>query len=1030
MNRGSKMQTNNLKDESEYPFSINIEIEGNLIQQKRHPSQEINEGDNIDFSKLHSDILSSWGNAFRYKQEIPEYEVKGLRAPQIGAIHSVQAHCVLSEEPATIVLPTGTGKTETMLSIMIARRCSKILVIVPTEPLRAQISDKFRTLGVLKDIGVVSSKALFPVVCTLKHIPKSTNAVNKIFSRSQVIVATVHLLSQCSDEIKKAIAKHCPYLFIDEAHHREAESWTQLIQYFSYRRIFQFTATPYRNDGKPITGKIIFNYSLRQAQQDGYFTHINFVPIQEFHPDIEVADREIASRSVAKLREDLEDGFDHILMARVNTIHRAEQVFSIYSEYSDLNPVRIHTKLSTPERRLIRQQIIQKNAKIIVCVDMLGEGFDLPELKIAAFHDIRKSLPVTLQLTGRFTRAKKDLGEATIFANIANPPTERALQELYQQDPNWNHLLRVTSEKMIQSEVDLREFIDGFDEITDDIPLQNVRIKMSTAVYETNCKNWHPENFEAGIRNKNSLEWIKYDVNNNQDTLVILTVKKIPLVWLKGEEFESLEMELFVIFWDRNQQLLFINQSVNKGYAEKLARAVTGDATLIKGLPVFRSLANVNRLRLRTVGTREERGRLIRYVMRAGPDVEPAITSAQRQSASRCNIFGAGYENGEEVTIGCTIKGRIWSAHECNLNEFVQWCQLVGAKVIDETIDPEKILEGALVSEYVTSRPDLIPVAIDWHESMYGKSESSYQVSCNTFSTSLHHVELKMCDILNLNDDLVFSLNHDDTEVMYRLIIDETNARGYYFEAIDGNDVRFRIRGKDSISGKMFFEEFPPKIFFADSSTISGNEFIDLSFDVQPYDEAKIIGWDWSGTDINVESQRVEKRTNSIQYRVIQELLKENYEIIFDDDDAGEAADIVAIRNHETYIEVGLFHCKYSTESFAGRRVGDLYEVCGQAQKSIRWKTKSSALFDHLLGREPRTRDDISYSRFEKGDKTTLLSLRNKSRQYPVEFSIYVVQPGLASNPSTSQLELLSVTENHLMETYQIPFQVIGNKLG
>ena len=39
---------------------------------------------------------------------------------------------------------------------------------------------------------------------------------------------------------------------------------------------------------------------------------------------------------------------------------------------------------------------------------MLGEGFDLPELKIAALHDVKKSLPVTLQFTGRFTRTKYD----------------------------------------------------------------------------------------------------------------------------------------------------------------------------------------------------------------------------------------------------------------------------------------------------------------------------------------------------------------------------------------------------------------------------------------------------------------------------------------------------------------------------------------------------------------------------------------------------------------------------------------------
>lgn len=1015
---------------SETPFNIDFKIEDNLIQQKRHLSQKIIEANNIDFSKLHQTIFSSWRNAFRYKEEIAEYNVKGLRSPQIGAVHAIQAHAITSKEPATIVLPTGTGKTETMLSIMIARRCRRILVIVPSEPLRTQISNKFITLGILKDIGVVSPKALFPVVCTLKHIPKSTKIVDDIFSRCQVIVATAQLLSKCSSEVKKAISAYCPYLFVDEAHHKAAESWTQLIDYFENSRVLQFTATPFRNDGKPITGKIIFNYSLRQAQKDGYFTHINFVPIQEFHPDSNVVDREIASKAVAKLREDLKNGLDHLLMARVNTIHRAKQVFKIYSEHPDLMPVQIHSKLSSSERRTIKQQIINKDAKIIVCVDMLGEGFDLPELKIAAFHDIRRSLPVTLQLAGRFTRNRDDLGEATVFANVAHPPTEKELIDLYKQDPNWNHLLRVSSEKMIQSQIDLREFIDGFDEITDDIPLQNVRINMSTAIYRTDCENWNPDNYEAGLANKNSLDWIKYDVNHNQDTLIILAVKKIPLVWLRGEEFQSLEMELFVVFWDRTSQLLFINQSTTKkGYAEKLAKAVTGNATLIKGLPIFRSLANVNRLRLRNVGLREERGRLISYIKQAGSDVEPAITSVQRRSTSRNDIFGTGYENGEEVTIGCTIKGRIWSARSCNINEFVEWCKFVGAKVIDETINPETILEGVLVSEYLTSRPQLIPIGIDWHKSMYGKSESSFQVLFKTLSISLHHVELRMCNIGNLEDDLMFSLNHDDIEVKYRLILDSSNVNGYCFEIVEGGDIRFSIQGGTSITGKAFFEEFPPKIFFADGSTLSGNAFIDLSFDIQPYDKNKIIGWDWDGTDIKVESQRIEKRENSIQYKVIQKLLREDYDIIFDDDDAGEAADVVAIRDHETHVEVGLFHCKYSSEPFAGRRVGDLYEVCGQAQKSIRWKSKSSLLFDHLLSREPRIRNGTSYSRFEGGNSDTLLSLRNKSRQYPVEFKIYIVQPGLASNPSRNQLELLSVTENHLMVTFQLPFQVIGNSL-
>ena len=79
-------------------------------------------------------------------------DVKGLRGPQIGAVHAVHAHWTVSDAPATIVMPTGTGKTETMLSVLVSARCSRALVVVPTDALRTQIAEKFLTLGVLKEL--------------------------------------------------------------------------------------------------------------------------------------------------------------------------------------------------------------------------------------------------------------------------------------------------------------------------------------------------------------------------------------------------------------------------------------------------------------------------------------------------------------------------------------------------------------------------------------------------------------------------------------------------------------------------------------------------------------------------------------------------------------------------------------------------------------------------------------------------------------------------------------------------------------
>jgi len=67
-------------------------------------------------------VLSSWLNAFSYIQEDPSRNVLGLRAPQIGALHALHAHWSVTDSIATIVMPTGTGKTETMLSILTSAR--------------------------------------------------------------------------------------------------------------------------------------------------------------------------------------------------------------------------------------------------------------------------------------------------------------------------------------------------------------------------------------------------------------------------------------------------------------------------------------------------------------------------------------------------------------------------------------------------------------------------------------------------------------------------------------------------------------------------------------------------------------------------------------------------------------------------------------------------------------------------------------------------------------------------------------------
>ncbi|MEE3244070.1 MAG: DEAD/DEAH box helicase family protein, partial [Bacteroidota bacterium] len=115
------------------------------------------------------EIIESWKENFSFVEENLQEGISGLREPQIAALYSILSHLKISDEIGTVVMPTGTGKTETMLTTLIANRCEKIIITVPSDALRNQIFNKFYTLGLLKKFGIVNENALNPRVGILQQ---------------------------------------------------------------------------------------------------------------------------------------------------------------------------------------------------------------------------------------------------------------------------------------------------------------------------------------------------------------------------------------------------------------------------------------------------------------------------------------------------------------------------------------------------------------------------------------------------------------------------------------------------------------------------------------------------------------------------------------------------------------------------------------------------------------------------------------------------------------------------------------------
>jgi len=998
------------------------------IRWARHSALEAMPSDASNDRNRVQQVVDSWFGSFSYTAEDLERGVRGLRTPQIGAVHMIHGHWTTTDGTATIVMPTGTGKTETMLSILVSMSCPRLLVVVPTDALRTQLAAKFLTLGLLKDMRVVAGSALYPIVGMLMHSMTSVDSVDAFFERCNVVVTTAQIAGRCGGAVQERIAHQCPYLFIDEAHHVAAATWHAFKERFGGCRIVQFTATPFRNDRKVIGGKIIYNFRLKQAMEQGYFRPIRFDPVVEV--DLRTADATIAAKAVAQLRADVQRGYDHILMARVDSVARAREVYMLYAPYEEFNPVQIHSGVPSGERDRVRRMILERRTQIVVCVDMLGEGFDLPELKIAAFHDVKKSLAVTLQLAGRFTRAKPNLGDPTFIANIGDPKVSDELRILYAQDANWNELLPQASENIIDEQISLRDFLDGFQSFPDEIPLHTVRPALSTVIYRTTCTAWQPTAFLDTLARRDDLERHYHGINEHEKTLVVVMARHVSLDWTAVQDIRNREWDLLVIHWDEEQNLLFINSSGNSGYFRDMAEAVVGPADLISGPLVFRAFAGISRLTLQNVGLAEQLGRLIRYTMRAGSDVETGLTEAQKRNVRKSNIFGNGYENGSTVSIGCSYKGRIWSWQRGHLRTLVRWCEATGRKVLDDTIDPDQVLRGTLTPVRVTARLRAMPIGIDWPTAIDKEPETAWDLAVDdTSGVPLYLAELRLVDPAEVGT-LTFALCMPDTSVSFSLQLEEhAGTQDYRFEMEPGRSATIR-RGNKQLSLNEFFYDNPPIIRFADGSSLEGNSLTMLKASYAPYPADRIRVWDWTGVDITVESQGLEKDVRSIQYRVIQTLKDDPYDVIVDDDAPGEAADVVAVRIEERAIAVDLYHCKFSKEKTPGKRVKDLYEVCGQAQKSIHWmdKDKPPQLFRHLLRRDQSRIKDGRTSRLEKGTKEDLLRIAEMSRSRPVRMTVSIVQPGLSrDHASREQLELLSVTENYLMETFRIPFAAIAS---
>lgn len=951
-----------------------------------------------------------------------------LRRPQIGALHSIVGYQSSGlTEPGIVVMPTGTGKTETMLAWLIAQRPERVLVVVPSSALREQIASKFETLGILQREGIVGRDAMRPRVGRVAGRFDSEEDAAAFVSACNVVVATPNAIHASEAAARRAFFSGFTHLLVDEAHHAPARTWSEIIRAFGERPVLLFTATPYRRDGLTLPGRVIFRFPLREAQREGYFSTIDFTAVLDLDDD----DEALARAALSRLRSDLDAGHEHLLLARVGTKPRADEIHALYSRLApEFAPKVIYDSLRASERDAAIRAMRERSSRVIVCVDMLGEGFDLPTLKIGAFHDTHRSLSPMVQLIGRLARTSSPvpIGTASVFIRQDPKQALSPLRFLLREDPDWDKVLSDITERATERADEISEFEALFVDNPPDVPVGLLEPKMSARAFATTTVDWDPLAVRA-VYGDGILDGL-ISVNRD-DTIAWFVIETVSnLRWGDIPSLRATDYTLVVLFLDRTQGLLYVHCSDTKRSLDDLVEAVVGhEPAPVNGYDTFKVFAKLDRLVPTNIGLLDARDRDKRFSMHVGSDVETALTEAERTHKANTHVAAKAFQEGERVTIAAALSGRFWSMRTAsNLAEWRRWCRDQGAKLRDSSVDVRSLFRDMIIPVDVKERPPYPFLAVEWPWDLYVGTGTSSRVVFNANGVPLTDAGLRIDDY-GVDGPLRFSVVTPTWELPYE---GRFGSTGVHYRAL-GDDATVEGGRGSTTPLSTWLNNHKPTLLLSGDRLITGDDrLLAPRTELPPYPRGNLRSLDWAtgGVNIAVESQGPDRRADSIQ-AFMARYLGENqtFDVLIDDDRSGEAADLVGIRIDGGDLHVTLVHCKYSSKPDAGSRLKDLYEVCGQAMRGARWRDNAALpLLEHLDRRAVGYARRFGGTAFEIGDREILFRIRQQASLLFPRFTTIIAQPGLSiGSASDEQLRLIAGAASYVQTVTKGGFEVYGS---
>ena len=900
-------------------------------------------------------------------------------------------------------MPTGSGKTAVLMMAPFLYGANKVLVVTPSVMVRGQIFDEFINLKTLRDIGAISGNIAAPRVLEQKN--RFTDDNFDDISACDVVVAT----AQCALSISEAFVKDLfDFVIIDEAHHVPAATWQQILSNMQHSQRFLFTATPFRRDRKEIRAEIIYSYPLSLAYRDGVFGEIQYIPI-DIAPNKDVL---IAKEAERVFINDKQQGYEHFLMVRTDTKDKARELEILYQTETELRLKRIDSSMAyrtvSNHLKSLRDGLLDG----IICVDMLGEGFDFPNLKIAAIHVPQKSLASVLQFIGRFARTNAEKIGTAKFIAMNDEDLKIENQRLFASDAVWQKIIISLSENRINQVEEVRQVINNFELDNEDI-LDDENISLHSIRPNCHAKVFYVSGFNINGKFPDFCDIEDTRLYRDKITNTVIGIGTLlkPPLWANTDKILDSEHMLFIVHYQKETSLLFVYSRLKHeiNYQE-IAESFTEVHERIPRSEMNRVLGGLQGYEFFNTGMQNrfaESGESYRII--AGSNVASSLDPISGKMFSAGHAFCKAISGSENITIGYSSGSKIWSSKYVAIPEYIQWCDAYGKKIVDNSI----VVKTNTNYDYIPMPTRLTEYPVERIVFCFFPSKS-YNSPPVVLREGIVEPFVLVDATLTLRD-----MSSNEIKVQFDIDGISETITCYADGTVDNGDNPITIKdGRDIISLADYLMDNPLEFKTVDDTVIIGNEICTGNPDAITFvsDAIHEVDWNALNADVAVEEGKTKGGKLSIHDAVRSVLIADSKNsFILYDHGSWEIADYIVVTITDMDFKVNLYHIKAMKGADFNSSLGDIYEVCQQAIKSTVWLKSRSSFLEKI-----RARKKSGHCKMIKG----VFAEIEKELRIPRLFTgaITIIQPAVSKSvelPEKFQ-EVLAAANYYLMQSGRV----------